>query len=70
MVVIFGPDERSLNDVQVSSCHCHCCMTAETERQGQRSSQTLVTDGDDISLSGHVQTFELFILERCISKTF
>lgn len=23
MVVVFGSDERSLNDVQVSSRHCH-----------------------------------------------
>lgn len=36
MVVIFGSDERSLNDVQVSSRHCHCRMTTETERQGQK----------------------------------
>lgn len=36
MVVIFGSDERSLNDVQVSSRHCHWRMTTETERQGHR----------------------------------
>lgn len=36
MVVIFGSDERSLDDVQVSSHHCHCRMTAETERRGQK----------------------------------
>lgn len=36
MVVIFGSDERSLNDVQVSSRHCHWRMTTETERQGHK----------------------------------
>lgn len=23
MAIVFGSDERSLNDVQISSCHCH-----------------------------------------------
>lgn len=33
MVVIFGSDEWGLNDVQVSSCHCHWGMSTVRERK-------------------------------------
>lgn len=36
----------------------------------KRSRQMVGTDGDDISVSGHVETFELLMLETCIPKTF
>lgn len=32
VVVVFGPDEWSLDDVQVSSCHCHWGMSTARER--------------------------------------
>lgn len=59
MVVIFGSDERSLNDVQVSSRHCHCRMTTERERQGHKVN--LDNCASELSdLSAHVQTFDIF----------
>ncbi len=42
MVIVFGPDERHLNDVQVSSCHCHWGVSTARERGRGR---TVTTDG-------------------------
>lgn len=33
MAVVFGSDEWGLNDVQVSSCHCHWGISAVCERE-------------------------------------
>lgn len=51
MAVIFGSDKWRLNDVQVSSCHCHWGMSTVRRRvkidnKVQRIAEIVLTDGD------------------------
>lgn len=35
MAFVFGSDEWGLNDVQVSSCHCHWSVSTERQNIGE-----------------------------------